>query len=72
MRSLFFRSGYKTDQDLAREARQKYKEFLTACSELRQRGYRVQMCFSHLDRSKDFRPEELIRIDVEISGTKHL
>lgn len=73
IKGLFFRSGSKlSDEALAQEARRRYKEFLAACTELKQRGYRIQMCFSHLDRSKDFRPEELIRLDVEISGTKHL
>lgn len=75
IKSMFFRSNNNSklsDEALAQEARRRYKEFLATCSELKQRGYRIQMCFSHLDRSKDFRPEELIRLDVEISGTKHL
>ena len=78
IKSMFFRNGARnapsklSDEALAQEARRKYKEFLSSCMELKSRGYGVQLCFSHLDRSKDFRPEELIRIDVEISGTKHL
>jgi hypothetical protein len=73
IKGLFKSSSSRlTDEAVATEARRRYKEFLDSCSELKQRGYTVQLCFSHLDRSKDFRPEELIRIDVEVSGTKRI
>jgi hypothetical protein len=75
IRNLFFKNGAASrapDEVLARQARQRYQDLLQSCSELKQRGYQVQLCFSHLDRSKSFRPEELVRIDIEVSGTKHL
>jgi hypothetical protein len=78
LKNLFFRNGaaapasHVPDEVLAQRARQRYDEFLSACGELRQRGYKVQLCFSHLDRSKSFAPEDLVRIDIEVSATKHL
>ena len=74
IKNLFFKNsvGRLPDEVLAQNARQKYKEFLQSCSELKQRGYKIQLCFSHLDRSKSFSPDDLIRIDVEVSNTKHI
>lgn len=73
LKSLFTRPATDdSDEALADQARQRYKDFLQSCSELKKRGYTIQLCFSHLDRKKDFRPEELIRIDIEVSGTKHI
>jgi hypothetical protein len=78
IKNLFFKSNGATsaartpDEELAKQTRQQYQEMLASCSELKQRGYQVQLCFSHLDRSKSFRPEELVRIDIEVSNTKHL
>ncbi|HEV2747235.1 MAG TPA: hypothetical protein VGW34_08055 [Allosphingosinicella sp.] len=73
LKGLFRSSSSRLpDEAIAAEARRRYKDFLDSCNELKQRGYTVQLCFSHLDRSKDFRPEELIRIDVEVSGTKRI
>lgn len=77
LKNLFFMNGGASDprapdELLAQKARQRYQEFLGACADLRQRGYKVQLCFSHLDRSKSFAPDDLVRIDIEVSATKHL
>jgi hypothetical protein len=77
IKNLLFRNNGSAaaklpDEELARQARARYQDLLASCSELKQRGYQVQLCFSHLDRSKSFRPEELVRIDIEVSNTKHL
>lgn len=76
LKNLFFKNGAAPakapDEVLAQQARKRYQEFLAACSDLRQRGYKVQLCFSHLDRSKTFAPEDLVRIDIEVSATKHI